>query len=135
MTDAQAIALRFMEALNQRDFTTIRALIDEDVALDSLTGQRTVGAEPLVTAVMSYFRHFDETFGDMVLMHDAFGQRAAVDVTARGAYRETMDGFPPASGQAYSVPSIFVLEIEDGLVQRLTHYRNMRVFEGLLRAS
>ncbi|WEZ82990.1 nuclear transport factor 2 family protein [Rhizobium sp. 32-5/1] len=94
MTDAQTIASRFMQALNERDFDTIGQFLDEDVALDSMTGQRTIGAGPLRTAVMSYLRHFDETFGDIVLMHDAFGQRVAVDVTARGTYRESMAGFP-----------------------------------------
>ncbi len=129
MTDAQTIASRFMEALNERDFDTLATFLDEDVALDSLTGQRTIGVGPLRMGVMSYFRHFDETFGDMVLMHDAFGQRIAIDATARGTYRETMPGFPAASGQSYSIPSVFVFEIENGVVTRLSHYRNIRVFE------
>lgn len=132
MTDAQTIASRFMQALNERDFDTIGQFLDEDVALDSMTGQRTIGAGPLRTAVMSYLRHFDETFGDIVLMHDAFGQRVAVDVTARGTYRESMAGFPQASNQTYSIPSVFVFEFEDGSVTRLSHYRNYRVFEQML---
>ncbi|MFP5076660.1 nuclear transport factor 2 family protein [Rhizobium sp. YIM 134829] len=129
MTDAQAIAGRFMQALNERDFETIAELIDEDVALDPLTGQRTIGALPLRMAIMSYFRHFDEQFADMVIMHDALGQRAAVDVTARGHYRETFPGMVEASGQSYSIPSVFVFEIEGGVVTRLTHYRNQKLFE------
>lgn len=132
MTDAQTIASRFMDALNERDFETIGTLLDEDVALDALTGQRTIGANPFRMGVMSYFRHFDESFSDMVLMHDAFGQRVAVDVTARGIYRETMAGFAEASGQSYSIPSIFVFEFESGSVTRLSHYRNIRVFEKML---
>ena len=47
MTDAQAIVSRFMEALNARDFEAMGRFLDEDVALDTLTGQRTIGAEPL----------------------------------------------------------------------------------------
>ncbi len=132
MTDAQTIASRFMEALNERDFQTIGSFLDEDVALDTLTGQRTIGADPLRMNVMSYFRHFDERFSDMVIMHDAFGQRVAVDVTARGQYRETMPGFPEASGQSYSIPSVFVFEFENGSITRLSHYRNIRVFEKAL---
>lgn len=132
MTDAQTIASRFMQALNERDFETIGTFLDEDVALDTLTGQRTIGADPLRMAVMTYFRHFDESFSDMVLMHDAFGQRIAVDVTARGHYRETMPSFPAANGQSYSIPSVFVFEFENGAVTRLSHYRNIRVFEQML---
>lgn len=132
MTNAQSTASRFMEALNSRDFETIATLIDEDVALDSLTGLRTIGANPFRTGIMSYFRHFDESFGDMVVMHDDLGQRVAVDVTARGQYRETMAGFPAASGQSYSIPSIFVFEFDSGSIIRLSHYRNTRVFEALL---
>ena len=132
MTDAQTIASRVMDALNERDFETLAGLLDEDVALDSLTGERTIGAEPLRMAIMSYFRHFDEQFSDMVLMHDAFGQRVAVDATARGHYRETMAGFPQASSQAYSIPSVFVFEFENGTVTRLSHYRNIRVVEQAL---
>ena len=99
----------------------IGTFLDEDVALDTLTGQRTIGAGPLRIAVMSYFRHFDESFSDMVLMHDAFGQRVAVDLTARGHYRESMPGFAEANGQSYSIPSVFVFEFDNGAVTRLSH--------------
>lgn len=129
MTDSQTIASRFIEAVNARDFDTLARLVDEDIAFDSLTGQRTLGVEPLRTWVMSYLRHFDETFNDVVLMRDAFGQHVAADTTARGTYRETMPDFPEASGQSYSIPSVFVFEIEDGAITRLSHYRNMRLFE------
>ncbi|WP_046118640.1 ketosteroid isomerase-related protein [Ensifer aridi] len=129
MPDAQTIASRFIDALNDRDFDALSRLLDEDVALDSLTGQRTVGAVPLRAWVMNYLRHFDESFGDIVLMRDAFGQRVAADTTARGTYRETMAGLPEASGQSYSIPSVFVFEIEDGVITRLSHYRNLRLFE------
>lgn len=133
MTDAQTIANRFMEALNERDFAAMTGLLDDDVTLDTLTGQRTVGLEPLRMNVMSYFRHFDETFGDMVLMNDAFGQRVAVDTVARGAYRESLTGLPVANGQTYSIPCLFVFEIESRSIVRLSHYRNIRVFEKLLQ--
>ncbi|MCA1439692.1 nuclear transport factor 2 family protein [Ensifer sp. IC4062] len=129
MTDAQTIASRFIEAVNGRDFDALSRLVDEDVALDSLTGQRTVGVGPLRAWIMNYLSHFDETFGDIVLMHDAFGQRVAADMTARGTYRKTMPGFPEASGQIYAIPSVFIFEIEDGAITRLSHYRNLRFFE------
>lgn len=129
MTDAQTIAGRFIEAVNNRDFDTLPGLLDDDVAFDSLTGQRTLGIGPLRTWVMSYLRHFDESFGDVVLMRDAFGQRVAADTTARGTYRETMAGFPEASGQSYAIPSVFIFEVEDGVITRLSHYRNLRLFE------
>jgi hypothetical protein len=79
LTDAQTIASRFMQALNERDFDTIGTFLDEDVALDTLTGQRTIGAGPL-----------------------------------------------------RSIPSVFVFEFENGAVTRLSHYRNIRVFEQML---
>jgi steroid delta-isomerase-like uncharacterized protein len=129
MTDVQAIAERFMDALNARDFETIAGLLDEDVVLDTLTGHRAIGSHPLRLAVMSYFRHFDEAFSDRVPMRDQLGQRVAVDVTARGQYRETMAGFPEATGQAYAIPSVFVFEFDGPSVTRLTHYRNIRLFE------
>ncbi|NRP70358.1 hypothetical protein ILFOPFJJ_01237 [Ensifer psoraleae] len=129
MTDAQTIASRFIEAVNDHDFDALSRLVDEDIALDSLTGQRTLGVDPLRAWIMNYLRHFDETFNDVVLMHDAFGQRVAADMTARGTYRETMSGFPEASGQSYSIPSVFIFEIEDGAITRLSHYRNLRIFE------
>lgn len=132
MTDAQTIASRFVEALNDRDFQAIASLLDEDVAFDSMLGQRTIGADPLRMAIMSHLRYFDEEFGDMVVMHDGFGQRAAIDTTARGRYRETAPGLPEATGQSYSIPSVFVFEFDGGLVSRLTHYRNIRLFEQML---
>lgn len=132
MTDTQTIASRFIEALNDRDFEALARLVDEDVALDSLTGQRTVGVEPLRANIMTFLRHFDENYGDIVLMRDSFGQRVAADATARGTYRETLDGFPAASGQTYSIPTVFVFELDDQSITRLSHYRNLRVFEAEL---
>lgn len=132
MTDAYTIARHVMEALNDRDFAALAAVLDEDVALDTLTGQRIIGIQPLRMNVISYFRHFSERFDDTVFMSDRFGQRVAVDVTARGEYRETMTGLPVASGQSYAIPSVFVLEVEAGSVTRLSHYRNIRVFETML---
>jgi steroid delta-isomerase-like uncharacterized protein len=129
MTDVLTIAERFMEALNARDFETIAGLLDEDAALDTLTGHRAIGSHPLRLAIMSYFRHFDEQFTDMVPMRDALGQRVAVDVTAHGQYREDMPGFPAATGQVYAIPSVFVFEFDGPSVTRLTHYRNIRIFE------
>ncbi|MQV96921.1 hypothetical protein GHK50_02765 [Sinorhizobium medicae] len=129
MTDAQTIASRFMEALNDRDFDTLSRLVDEDVAFDALSGERTLGAGSLRSWMMNYLRHFDENLSDIVLMRDAGGQRVAADATARGTYRETLAGFPDASGQAYSIASVFVFEIEDGLITRLSQYRNIRLFE------
>ncbi|WP_077960286.1 ketosteroid isomerase-related protein [Ensifer adhaerens] len=132
MTDAQTIASGFIEALNQRDFEALARLVHEDVELDSLTGQRMVGVGPFRAWMMNYLRRFDEQFGDVVLMRDAFGQRVAADLTARGTYRETMEGFAPATGQSYSIPSVIVFEIEEGSITRLSHYRNLRVFERAL---
>lgn len=133
MTAAQTLASRFLEALNGRDFRAMEALLDEDAALDSMTGLRTIGLQPLRIAIATYFRHFDESFADIVIMTDAVGQRVAADVTARGTYRETMAGFPPANGQTYAIPSVFVFEVEDGQITRVSHYRNVRVFEQALR--
>lgn len=135
MTDAETIAHSFIEAVNARDFEMLARLVDEDVAFDSLTGQRTVGVEPLRAWIMSYLRHFDETFSDVVLMYDGFGQHVAADTTVHGTYRETMASFPEASGQVYSIPSVFVFEIEDGAITRLSHYRNIRLFERELAAG
>lgn len=135
MTDAETIASRFIEAVNARDFEMLASLVDEDVAFDSLTGQRNIGVEPLRAWIISYLRHFDETFGEVVLMHDAFGQHVAADTTVHGTYRETMPGFPEASGQIYSIPSVFVFEIENGSIARLSHYRNIRLFERELAAG
>lgn len=134
MTKAQALASRFFEALNARDFDQLARITDEDVALDTMLGQRTIGREPMRMAIASYLRHFDEEFFDIVLMSDPFGQRIAADVTAKGRYRATMPGFATASGQSYAVPAVFVFEIEDGMIIRISHYRNTSAFATALAA-
>lgn len=134
MTKAQALASSFFEALNARDFDRLARLTDEDVALDTMLGQRTIGREPMRTAIANYLRHFDEEFLDIVLMSDPFGQRIAADVTAKGRYSETMPGFAKADGQAYAVPAVFVFEIEDGVIIRISHYRNTGAFATALAA-
>ncbi|TFZ32631.1 hypothetical protein EWW49_37065, partial [Pseudomonas syringae] len=88
-----------MEALNDRDFDTLSRLVEEAVAFDAHSGERSLGTGWLRSWMMIYFGHFDESVSVIVLMGDPGGQRVAADATALGTYRENLAGFPDASGQ------------------------------------
>jgi steroid delta-isomerase-like uncharacterized protein len=70
-------------------------------------------------------RHYDEELGDIAIMVDDSGSRAAAEFTVRGSYLATAEGLPDANGQRYSLPAGIFFEIDDGLISRVTTSYNL----------
>lgn len=111
---------RFFAALNAADHAAALALVSDDVVHDPATGGRRIGADDLRWFLADHGRRFEETVADLVVMSDPTGARAAAEYTLRGIYRATAPGLPAATGQRYSVAAGSFIEIEDGLIARLT---------------
>jgi steroid delta-isomerase-like uncharacterized protein len=118
--DTEDLVRRFFDALNAADHEAALALVSDDVVHDPAAGERRIGADKLRWYLADHGRRFEETVADLVVMTDGSGARAAAEYTLRGAYRATAPGLPAATGQHFSISAGSFLEVEDGLIARLT---------------
>ncbi|EKF17986.1 ketosteroid isomerase-related protein [Nitratireductor pacificus] len=126
MSEQETLALvkRFLEALNAHDHAAVLALTSEDVAHDPFDAAREIGHEKLRWRLGLATRHFDEELADIAVMVGDGGVRAAAEFTVRGKYLATAQGMPEARGQSYALPGAMVFEVDDGLITRVSMYRN-----------
>lgn len=118
--DTEDLVRRFFDALNAADHEAALALVSDDVVHDPAAGERRIGADKLRWYLADHGRRFEETVADLVVMTDGSGARAAAEYTLRGTYRATAPGLPAATGQRFSIAAGSFLEVEDGLIARLT---------------
>ena len=124
--ETRVLVRRYLEAFNASDHEAMLALLAEDVAHDINQGGREIGKEKFrwFNAMMS--RHYEETLGDIEIMVNESGSRAAAEFTVRGTYLATAEGLPAANGQTYSLPAGIFFEIDDGLISRVTTTYNLK---------
>ena len=120
-----ALIRRYLEAFNAKSSEGMLDCLSDDVAHDINQGGREIGKEKFrwFNAMMS--RHYEETLGDIEIMVNESGSRAAAEFTVRGTYLATADGLPPANGQTYSLPAAILFEVDDGLISRVTTHYNL----------
>lgn len=122
--ETQALVQRYLEALNAGDHAAMLALVGEDVAHDPFDAAREIGRDKLRWRLGLAARHFDERLADIAIMTDEGGVRAAAEFTVRGKYLATAEGLPEARGQSYALPGALVFEVDEGLITRISAYRN-----------
>lgn len=105
----EALVRRFFAAVEASDGAAIATLLAEEAVHDAASGQRSVGRETARDAIMTTLLSARESRGDVVVMTDAGGGRAAAEFTLRG------------KGAASVGVTIF--EIEDGLIGRVSEFR------------
>ena len=123
--DTTALIRRYLEAFNQKDSGAMLACLSDDVIHDVNQGGREIGKEKFHWFNAKMSRHYDEELGDIAIMTDDSGNRAAAEFTVRGAYLATDEGLPEANGQRYSLPAGIFFEIDDGLISRVTMSYNL----------
>lgn len=123
--DTTALVERYLKAFNAGDVSGMLACLHEDVAHDINQDGREIGREKFRWFMATMNRHYREELSDIVVMANETGSRAAAEFTVRGAYLETAEGLPAASGQHYSLPAGIFFEIDDGLISRVTTYYNL----------
>jgi len=112
MANTESIAHAVIEALNARDFATLAAKVNEDVALSGIGEGNDNGREALRDRFARHFAANDETYQDALVMSDASGNTVAIRLTVRGT---------SASGN-YSREKILLLELEDGAITRMAFF-------------
>ena len=109
-SEASTIASGLVAALNARDYATVAAYADEDVAIAGIGEGSETGRAALRDRLARHFAVFDESFGDVAVMTAEGGTPMAIRLTARGR---------DASGKSYATEKVLLLEIDGGLVTRL----------------
>lgn len=123
--DTESLLRRCFDAFNASDHAAILASVSEEVALDIGYGPRETGRDKLRRLLAERAGHFEDRAGDLAIMTDESGVRAAAEFTLRGRYVATAPGFAPASGQSYSVPASILVEVDDGLITRASLHVDM----------
>jgi len=134
MSDASAKALveRYFAAFNANDHDGMLACLADEVAHDTHEDGREIGKDKFRWSLGMRARHFREEASDLAVMTGDGGGRAAAEFTLRGTYLSTAEGLPDASGQSYSLPAGVFFEIDDGLLSRVTEYRNLKAWSAQL---
>ena len=130
--DTATLIERCLAAFNASDHAALLDCVSEDVALDTGPGRREIGKERLRWLMAFGTRHFRASVSDIVVMTDDVGGRAAAEFTLRGSYAETTEGLPAANGQSFSVQTGIFVEVDDGLVTRLSTHFDRTGFAALL---
>lgn len=123
--DTLALIRRYLEAFNAKDSEAMLACLSDEVIHDINQGGREIGKEKFRWFNAMRSKHYDEALGDIVLMANDNGNRAAAEFTVRGSYLATAEGLPEANGQRYSLRAGMFFEIDDEepLISRVsTHY-------------
>ncbi|WP_422371115.1 ketosteroid isomerase-related protein [Hoeflea sp.] len=123
--DTAALIRRYLDAFNAKDSDGMLACLTEDVAHDINQGEREIGKEKFRWFNARMSRHYDEELGDIAIMVNDSGNRAAAEFTVRGTYLSTDEGLPEANGQRYSLPAGIFFEVDDALISRVTMCYNL----------
>lgn len=129
-TPTADIVERFLDALSQGDDETALACLSENVVRDMEGGGRELGREKFRWYLGLRRRHFRETLADLVIMEN--GVHAAAELTCRGTYEAAPEGWPPASGQHYTLPAGLFFEVDESLITRVTLYRDVEAWKSAL---
>ena len=116
----------YLDAANQGDNAAILALMDDDVAFDINQSNRQIGKDNLKLMLATKSAHSKEQLADAVILSSEDGSRGAVEFTWKGSYIATIEGFPIASGQRFSMMAALFFEVEDGKFTRVTSHRDMK---------
>ncbi len=115
------IVRRTFDAVNARDFASVRAVYADDVVLAihgdvrSLAGSGAVGKEALLGWFSDWFRTFERDYRFEIASARAEGDdRVLVDVTHHARGR--------ASGAEVTMQSHWVFELRDGKIVRCDGY-------------
>ncbi len=119
------LVTNYLDRFNASDWDGMAALVGEEVVHDINQGERQIGREAFHRFLVENSRYYDEKLGDIVVMTDESGLRAAAEVTVRGRYIATAPGQPEASDQSYSLGAGLFFEIDDGAIGRVTTCYNM----------
>ena len=121
----EALIARYYAAFNAGDNGGMLACLTDDVAHDINQGSRQSGKAAFADFLAHMDRCYKERLDDIVIMASADGSRAAAEFVVHGAYLNTDEGLPPATGQTYVLPAGAFFDVRDGRISRVSVYYNL----------
>jgi steroid delta-isomerase-like uncharacterized protein len=125
-TAAIDLIQRYFRAFNEGDRPAFFALLAEDVVHHLNQGGTETGMASFRAFMKRMDRCYAEQIGDLVIMADESGTRAAAEFTVRGQYLAQDEGLPPARGQTYQLPAGAFFTLREGRVSRVSMYYNLQ---------
>jgi steroid delta-isomerase-like uncharacterized protein len=122
---SQSLIRSYYAAFNRGDTEGMLACLADDVVHDVNQGVRRTGKAAFRAFCAHMSRCYREKLQDIVIMVSDDGARAAAEFNVHGAYLETDEGLPPATGQTYALPAGTFFAIRDGRIARVTTYYNL----------
>ena len=123
--DTEGLIRRYFDALGRGDDEALLACVAADVIHDVNMGERRIGRDKFKAFQARMAHCYEERHEGLVVLSSADGLRAAAEYMMIGRYRQTDEGLPPATGQAYSLPAGTFFAVRDGLIQRISAYYNL----------
>ena len=124
--NTESIIKTYLDAANHDDATAIIALMHDDVAFDINQSTRQIGIDNLRLLLATKSAHCKEQLADAVIFSSEDGSRGAAEFTWKGSYIATIEGFPKANGQRFSMQAGLFFEIEDQKITRISSHRDMQ---------
>lgn len=116
---------RYYAAFNAGDRAGMLACLTDTIAHDINQGERQVGKAAFAEFIDHMDRCYRERLGNIVVMANDEGTRAAAEFVVHGEYLATDPGLPEASGQHYAIPAGAFFDIAGGLIARISVYYNL----------
>lgn len=127
----------YYEAFNRKDWPAMLALVHDNVRHDPNQGSPRQGKTSFAEFMQHMDTCYDEQLTDLVVLtqpdqNESPSGRVACEFVVHGTYRQTDGDLPPASGQTYVLPAGSFLDVQDGLITRVTTYYNLPLWESLV---
>jgi steroid delta-isomerase-like uncharacterized protein len=130
MTDSQTNALalinHYYAVFNSGDREAMLALLTDDVVHDINQGDVQVGIGDFRSFLQRMDRCYAEQVEELVVFANAEGTRGSAEFYISGAYLQTDEGLPPATGQKYRLRVGAFFDIRGAKVARVTNYYNLQ---------
>ena len=130
MSDSQTTALalinHYYAVFNSGDRESMLALLTDDVVHDINQGDVQVGIVDFRAFLQRMDRCYAEQVEELVVFANAEGTRGSAEFYISGAYLQTDEGLPPATGQKYRLRVGAFFDIRGAKVARVTNYYNLQ---------
>ena len=121
----ETLIRRYYEAFDRGDAEGMIACLADDIAHDVNQGVRRPGKEAFRVFCAHMARCYEEKLENIVIMTSSDGARASAEFNVKGAYIQTDEGLPPATGQSYALPAGTFFAVAGGKINRITTYYNL----------
>jgi steroid delta-isomerase-like uncharacterized protein len=116
----------YYRSFNARDYEGMLTLVADELVHEQNQGDRVIGRDEFKTFLERMDRAYREQLTDLVVMSEPAGVRFAAEFTVIGKYLQADPGMPAAHGQSYELSAGAFFELDDGIIQRITTYYNLR---------